>query len=160
MLKLQPAVKQDTLRIAAGTACLACVMMLVFLMIGRFDLTVLLGTLLGSATAVGNFFFMALTIQKAVESMKDAPAPAPQEPADPDDPDGEPADAPPSALSQAARQRVQLSYSLRMLAIIAVGIIALTVDVFHPIATLLPLLFPRIVIFVLGKITKPEETEG
>ncbi len=151
MLKLQPAVKQDTMRIAAGTACLACLMMLVFLILGKFDVTVLLGTMLGYVTAVGNFFFMAVTIQKAVESMKDTPAPAATEEDEEDKP---------SALSQAAKQRIQLSYTLRMLAILVVGILALTLDCFHPIATLLTLLFPRVVIFLLGKLVKDQEKEG
>ncbi len=155
MLKLQPAVKQETFRITAGTACLACMMMLVFLALGRFDLSVLLGTLLGFATAAGNFFFMALTIQKAVESMKDAPPQPAAEEAEHDEEEQKP-----SALSQAAKQRIQLSYTLRMLCIVTVGIIALTVDCFHPIATLLPLLFPRIVIFVIGRMTNQKETEG
>lgn len=156
MLKLQPAVKQDSCRIALGTACLACVMMLVFGLIGLFDLSVFLGTLLGYVTAVGNFFLMAVTVQKAVESMKDAPAPAAGEVTEAENETAGESPAQPSALSKDARQRIQTSYKLRMMAIFAVGILALTVDCFHPVATLLCLLFPRIVIFVIGRVSKKE----
>ena len=38
----------------------------VFLLIGKWDYTVLLGNLLGAATAIGNFFIMAQTVSKAL----------------------------------------------------------------------------------------------
>ncbi len=163
MMKLQSAVKRETLRIALGTVCLACVMMLVFLLLGQFDLSVLSGALLGCVTAVGNFFLMALTIQRAVESLPQGEqGAAPAEPSDGEAADGEAADEEsgadrPPALSREARQRIQLSYTLRMLMIGAVGVLALTVDFFHPVATLLCLLFPRVVIFALGRIDQKQE---
>ncbi len=158
MMKLQSAVKRETLRIALGTVCLACVMMLVFLLLGQFDLSVLSGALLGCVTAVGNFFLMALTIQRAVESLPQGEqGAAPAEPSDGEAADEESGADRPPALSREARQRIQLSYTLRMLMIGAVGVLALTVDFFHPVATLLCLLFPRVVIFALGRIDQKQE---
>lgn len=154
MMQLEPAVKQETARIALGTAVLACVMMLVFLILGKFDMTVLWGTLLGYAAAIANFFLMALTVQKAVTSMKDEPAPpAPI----PENENGDEEETPGPALSKAARARVQASYTRRMLLLAAVGIIALTVDCFHPVATLICFLFPRLVISLLAIAEKKQK---
>ncbi len=159
-MKLQPAVKQDTLRIAAGTVCLACVMMLVFLALGHFDLSVLLGALLGCAAAVGNFFLMAMTIQHVVERRQQEAAQHPPAPADADGEAAADEEKPADPLSKADKQFIQMSYTGRMLMIAAVGLAALLADMFHPVATLLPLLFPRIVIFALGILDKSKTKEG
>ena len=42
-MKVQPAVKKETLHIAAGTGLLTAVMLLVFLLLGRLTLPVVLG---------------------------------------------------------------------------------------------------------------------
>ena len=74
-MKVQPAVRQETARIAAGTAVLTVIMVAVFLILGRFDWTVITGALLGYLAAVGNFFLMALTVQKAAAVMEMQPSP-------------------------------------------------------------------------------------
>ena len=51
LIKVQPAVRKETLRIAAGTAVLTAVMLVVFALLGKFDLSVLLGAILGYAAA-------------------------------------------------------------------------------------------------------------
>ena len=63
---VDPVVKRETLRISAGTLVLSTVMQLVFLIIKRWDTTVLFGNLLGAFTAVLNFFLMCLTVQRCV----------------------------------------------------------------------------------------------
>ena len=55
-MRVQPAVRTETARIAAGTAFFSFVMLLVFTLLGRLDLTVVLGTLWGACAAVLNFF--------------------------------------------------------------------------------------------------------
>ena len=66
-MKIQPAVRTETVRIAMGTAFFSLVMLLVFALLDRLDVTVVLGTLLGAGAAVLNFFLMALdTVDKSV----------------------------------------------------------------------------------------------
>ena len=60
-------VRRETLFVAAWVGIFSLFMQAVFLVIGRWDYTVLLGNLLGAAAAVGNFFLMGLTVQSAVQ---------------------------------------------------------------------------------------------
>lgn len=74
-MKIQPAVRTETVRIAMGTAFFSLVMLLVFALLDRLDVTVVLGTLLGAGAAILNFFLMALSVQRAAESMKGVTVP-------------------------------------------------------------------------------------
>ena len=78
-MKVQAPVKTETRRIAVGVAVLSALMLIVFVLIGRFDWTVLWGTLLGGGYAVLNFFLMALTVQHAAEQMNGVTLPAEEE---------------------------------------------------------------------------------
>ena len=68
-LKIDKTVRRETLFVAVYTVILSALMEAVFLLIGKWDYTVLLGNLLGAGGAVLNFFLMGLTVQSAV--MKD-----------------------------------------------------------------------------------------
>ena len=68
-MKVQPAVQAETKKMALGVGVLTVLMIAVFLIIRQFDYTVLLGAILGFAAAVGNFFLMALTVQKVTDGM-------------------------------------------------------------------------------------------
>ena len=61
---------QETLHIAVGVLIADVVMCVIFALCRRFDDTVVLGALLGTVFAVGNFFLLGLTVQKAVERAK------------------------------------------------------------------------------------------
>ncbi len=155
MIKVQPAVRTETLRIAAGTLILTLFMLAVFLIIGRFDLSVLLGALLGSAAAIGNFFLLGLSVQKAAETMNGVKLPSYEE-AEAGLEEGQEAEAVVTPETRQAKQRMQLSYTGRMLMLAAVGILGLTLPCFHAVATVLPFLFPRIVISLYGILMKKE----
>ncbi len=118
-MKLQEAVARETIRITLGTLILAVIMNIVFLILGQWDITVLLGTLVGCGVAVGNFFLLALTVQKIA-----------------DKPDTE----------KRNKLKLQLSYSLRMLALIAIVAVGINIDYFMWVAVILPVFFPRITI--------------
>ena len=94
-------------------------MQAVFLVIGKWDYTVLLGNLLSGTAVILNFFAMACSVQKAVE----------QDPKD-------------------AKATLQLSKSGRMLALFAVTIVGVVLECFHLFAVLIPLIFPRIAIAI------------
>ena len=152
-MTVQPAVIQETKRIAGGTLILTAAMLIVFALLGRMDYTVVLGALLGAAYAVGNFFLLALSVQMAAEKMNGshpAPLPEPEE-------GEEPTEAPLSPEAQEARKKMQLSYTGRMLLLIVVAIVAIKAPCFNAIAALIPMLFPRIIIFINGIIMKNQK---
>ena len=66
-LNVQKAILDETRHIAVGVMAADVVMCSIFLLLGQFDHTVVLGALWGSLFAVGNFFFMGLGVQKAME---------------------------------------------------------------------------------------------
>ena len=73
-MKLQSAVKKETVAVATGTGigCLALIVLFfIFYLIFpessvKFDYRVVLGALVGGAVAVANFFLMAVTVQNVV----------------------------------------------------------------------------------------------
>ena len=116
MSNLDPAVRKETGYIAAWVGILSLVMEAVFLVIRRWDLSVLLGNLGGAGAAVGNFYLMACIVSKAVSQ-------------------GDPKEA---AL------RVKASATLRLLGLAGVCAVLIGVVKTNPYATVIPLLFPRI----------------
>jgi len=128
MIKPEKAVIDTTRYIAVFTVILTALMHAVFLVIGQWSLTVLWGSLLGAATAILNFFLRGLTVQKAVTKEE-----------------------------KEARDTIRLSYTLRTLMLVIVGVIGAVVPVFHVFAVLIPLLFPRIAIMFFPMIQKKED---
>lgn len=131
-MNLQPAVKKETLRIALGTAIGVAVMLLGFVLFGRFQLSVLLSGLVGGAVAVFNFLLLGVTVQKVAAQADEA----------------------------RGRKMMQFSYNLRMLLMLIWVILAVALPVFNWVAAALPLLFPRLTIAVMqltGYYKKNEE---
>ncbi len=116
-MKLEPAVKRETLYIAAWCAGLSVILQLVFLLIGKWNYSVLLGNLLGIAAAVGNFLLMGITVQKAVEKSKED-----------------------------AAQYIRFSQTMRLLLLLGVGVLGILLPCFSVWTVLIPLFFPRIAI--------------
>ena len=137
-MKLQKAVVDETRRVAVGSAILTVVMLIVFAVIKRFDYTVILGALLGYVTAVGNFLWMAMTVQKAAE---------PQAGETDEEREGR------------IRRTVKLSYTQRRLFQAVMIVIALIVPVFHWVAALIELVFPTMTIYARQLLLKKRETE-
>ncbi|MDO4484543.1 MAG: hypothetical protein Q4C54_09000 [Clostridia bacterium] len=144
-MKIDQTVKRETLRIAAGTLILSTLMVAVFLVLRQFSIKVLLGALWGSFFAVLNFFLLGISVQKAAEKMNGVHLPPQEE----DEETGEVKEAPLSPEAQEAKKQMHLSYSLRMLMLFAACVAGVCVPVFHPVAALLPLLFPRLVMMIL-----------
>ena len=65
-MKVQKAVLKETGHIAIGVLIADVIMCIVFALLKKFDYTVVLGALLGTGIAVANFFFLGVTLQKAV----------------------------------------------------------------------------------------------
>ena len=114
-------VLKETRFIAIFVLLGSLLMQAVYLVIGQWDYTVLLGNLLGAAVAVGNFFLMGLTVQKCLTMS-------------PDD----------------AKKRMKLSQQGRLLMMLVVCMIGAAVLFCNTIAVLIPLLFPRVGVTVRG----------
>ncbi|MBQ4055157.1 MAG: hypothetical protein IJD17_05540 [Clostridia bacterium] len=66
MQKIDSTVIKETKYIALWVLILSALMQAVFLVIGRWDYSVLFGNLLGAIASVLNFFLMGITVQKAL----------------------------------------------------------------------------------------------
>ena len=125
-MRLQPQVKKEFTYVSVGTGVLTVMMIVAFAVLHfavsvkiPFDTRVLLGGVCGALVAVGCFLDLALCVQK-VAAMESG-----------------------SASAELAFRR---GYSRRMLVHGAWVIIALKVSWFNPVAALIPLTFPRIMI--------------
>lgn len=126
--------KKDILKVISGVIFLGAVMDLVFLAIGRFDITVLWGTLLGIVCAILNFVFLAITVSMSLSKGKSASG------------------------------YMGVSYLLRLAFIGVVIVFAIRSPYINYVATAIPLVFPRIVIItlqgVLNRTKKVSDKEG
>lgn len=102
----------------------------VFALLGKYTPQVAVGAAVGSVLAVANFAALSISIEKSVEVFDQKENPA------------------------GAKMSVQLSSAVRMLAIAAVIIVLLRVNVVEPVAMILPLLFTRIGTLVMSWTTK------
>ncbi len=151
-MHVQESVRKMTLTILVGEVALTGIMLVVFACLGRFDSSVLLGALLGASFAVLNFFLMGLSVQKAAALMQGVQL-------SPEDADADEiqADKPLSPKAQEAKKKMLLSYGGRMLMMVGVAILGLALPCFHPLAVVIPMLFPRLVILMQGFLTKQKE---
>lgn len=113
-MKVSASVKKNTLYVLGVTLCLSGAMEVVFALVGKWDLAVLFGNLLGAFAAVLNFFLMGLTVQRAV-----------------------------MLNAEDAKKLVRRSQALRFLMMIAFGVVGGLVPFFNVFATVIPFLFPR-----------------
>lgn len=132
MKKFDPAVRAQLLYVAAATLILSVLLQAVFLVIGYWDYTVLLGNLYGMAVAILNFFLLALTVMRAVEKEE-----------------------------KQAGQMLRASQAGRLFLQFVLALVGALVPVFHTVAVLIPFLFPRVVIslypLVLRRAAKRKE---
>ena len=117
MRKIDPTVQKETKYIAVVVVLLSAVMEAVFLVLGKWDYTVLLGNALGALAALGNFLLMGITIQNSLDM-------------DAED----------------AAKRMKLSQMLRMLMLMILAVLGVALKCFHTLAVLITLFFPRIAI--------------
>ena len=126
-VKIDKVVIKETKYIATFGVILSVLMQAVFLIIGKWHYSVLLGNLWGAAISVLNFFVMGLYVQKAV-----------------------------SQEEKEARQTVRASQSLRMFGIFVLAIVGLIIfkQTLARVAIVVPLIFPRIAIMIRPLINK------
>lgn len=128
MKKIDPAVLKETRYIAVWVVVLSAVMQAVFLVIGAWDYTVLLGNILSGLAGVLNFFLMGLAVQAAVlKEEKDAAT------------------------------TMKASQSLRMVLLFAVAAVGALLPCFDTIAVLIPFFFPRVAVALRPRFDKNNE---
>lgn len=122
------------------------VMLAVYALIGRFSLPVLFGGLYTGCLTVLNFFVMGLTVQDVTERAAERER-TEQELAD---------------LTIEMKNRMKVSYNLRMIALFALLVLGIAVFKFDPLSTILPIVFPTVVIRVLQimEARRPSVSEG
>lgn len=125
-MNLQAGSKKELRRIACGTALCTAVMWVLFAalhMVGwvRFDSTVVLGGLVGSLVAIGNFAGICLVVEKIIDEQDE----------------------------KRRKAKLQLSHNCRMLLQAVWVVVAIAAPCFQPFASVLPLFFPRITIYYL-----------
>ena len=139
-MKLQSASKKEILRIAKGTAVWDLILIAVLFIlslegIGKFNYTVFLSVLGGSAVAILNFTVMCLTIQKAVDIEE----------------------------KKQMKAFIQGSYNGRLLLQAGWIVAAFLIPHLSVVAAAAPLLFPNLTIFYLqskGKLVEPSERKN
>ena len=109
--------------LAAGQALCTAAMVAVFAIVGKFDLTVLLGGIVGALIAIGNFFFMSLFADMAADKAE--------------------------AQDVAGGQKlIQLSYMGRMAGLFVILFLCAKSGAFHLLTLVLPLAFTRPILTV------------
>ena len=124
-MKLQKAVKDETIFVALGSLILSVLMVIVFFALNSafpdkvpMDASVLIGAIGGCAVAVGNFFLMALTVQKVagIENYEQA------------------------------YRSMQISYRYRTFLQLIWCVLSMILTFINPVAGMLPLLWPSLLI--------------
>jgi len=119
MAKIDKVVLKETKYIALWVIIFSLIMEAVFLIINKWDYTVLLGNLLSATVGVLNFFLMGLGVQKAVIQEE-----------------------------KEAKQTMKVSNLMRTFLLFVAAVIGVTVSVFNNWAVIIPLFFPRVAILL------------
>jgi hypothetical protein len=119
MGKIDAVVLKETKYIAFFVAIFSVILQSVFLIIGKWDYTVLLGNLLGGISAVLNFLFMGITIQNAVKKEE-----------------------------KEAKTAMRVSSTYRNFFILIITVIGIVLKCFNTVSVIVPLFFPRIAIAI------------
>ncbi len=117
MEKIDQTVLRETKYIGLWVLVLSALMQAVFLIIGAWDYTVLLGNLLSGSAGVLNFLLMGITVQKAVT----------KEESD-------------------AKKVLRVSQLYRTLMMVLFIVLGVCLPCFHLWAVIIPLFFPRVAI--------------
>ena len=151
-MKVQPAVRQESIKILIGCSVLSILMVVVFCLLGQFDYTVILGAIWGTLAASGNFFLMALSVQRAAETMNGVSMPSYEEKDAQEAQNDQHKEKNANDISaevpeiRQAKRRMQASYTGRMILLGAAAILAIVLPFLHSVAALVPLMFPQLVV--------------
>lgn len=126
------AVLYETRKILIGELITVALIVLVYALLDKFHYTVVTGSLLGALGAVANIFFMGLGVMRSLDK----------------------------STELEARKITMLSYLLRMGGMALIIVLAFKSQYFDGIAAAIPLLTPRLIIFVYSFFEKENEFTG
>lgn len=119
MKKTDPTVKRETLYIAYSVIIFSVLIQAVYLIINKWNYTVLLGNILSGSVSVLNFFLMGRTIQSATE--KD---------------------------QKGAKSAMKASQSLRLFMMFIALVLGVVLPCFDTVTSIIPIFIPRIAIML------------
>ncbi len=121
MIKVDKTVLQETKYLAAWSGVFSMLMQAVFLILRRWDYTVLLGNLWGVGVTMLNFFLLGLTVQKAVTKEE-----------------------------KEAKNVMKLSHTLRSMMVFVLTVVGVVLPWFSIIPLIIALFFPRLAMTIRG----------
>ena len=119
---LSKELKREVKVVSVGTAILCLIMYGVFAALGKYGVDTIIGTVIGYFLCTGNFFLLALSVQKAVNKGEES----------------------------YAKKSMAISQAVRFLLIFAVGFIGFKLPIINGYAVVIPLIFTRLVIMFTG----------
>ena len=133
-MKLKNAIRRELVFVAAGLAVGDALICAVFALLHKFDYTVPLGAVWGSAFAFLNVYLLALRVQKVADSE--------------------------DADKKIAQNRLRSSYFGRMMLMVFAIVVGVIVPWFHYISALIPFLIPQPVMMLRRAIVTAREKRG
>lgn len=124
-MRFDKEVIREIKKMALGCAVCSVLCAAVFAVIGKFDLSVLIGAAVGFLLSFGNFFFMSLGVIKALETGDEA----------------------------AAKLKMHSSYIARTVVMLAVMALSIIVDFIHWVPVLVSVFYPRIVLTAVNLVS-------
>ncbi len=122
---------KETGYISFVTLGLSFILQAIFLVLGKWDYTVLLGNLLSAGVMILNFFFMGISIEKALK------------------------------LGEKDTKKIMLaSQSIRNILLFAVIALGAALSLFNTVTVIIPVFFPRLALFLKPYFTKIKERDA
>lgn len=120
-MKFSNDMRANIIKVSMGVLILTALMLVIFAVIKKFDITVLWGALLGCGFTILSFLMLSVSVQMSVDRSKNG-----------------------------AQGLMGISYTVRLMLTATMVILAIKLPVFNYIAAVIPLIFPRLVIMILN----------
>lgn len=128
-----------------GEVIVSAIVIAVFLIVKKYELSVLLGAVLGSVVTVANFVWLAVSVNRAIDKVLALRGEGEM--------DDEAIEQFAALHGKAVENTAKISYIIRTVSILALLLIGFLIKIFNPISAVIPLLMYR-PILTLGEIIK------
>ena len=137
------------LMLALSEAIVSALVCAAYLVIGKFNYTVLTGVALGSVVTVANFVFLTLSVNRAVDRYLALRGSREM--------DEEEAEKFANQHAMAVQNAATRSFIIRTVTMLAALVVAFLLEWFEPLATVIPLLMFRPLLYVLELIKRKRD---
>lgn len=135
--------------LALGELIVSAVICLVYFLLKAFSYKVITGVLLGSAVTVANFAFLTISVNRAIDKYLELRGSREM--------DEEEASKFANEHAMAVQNAAKTSFIIRTVTMLAALVVAFLLEWFEPLATVIPLLMFRPLLYVLELIRKKGE---